>query len=41
LSLIGEESLDPSPASQLISDISVLIVSNKTGGTIKGEKKFL
>jgi hypothetical protein len=26
---------------QLISDISVLIVCNKTGGTIKGDKKIL
>ena len=41
MSLIGEESLDPSSTSQLISDISVLIVCNKTGGTIKGDKKNL
>ena len=39
MNLIGEESLDPSPTSQLISDLSVLRVCNKTGGTIKGDIK--
>ena len=27
------------PTSQLISDLSVLIVCNKTGGAMKGDKK--
>jgi hypothetical protein len=40
LSLIGEESLDAFPTSHN-SDISVIIICNKTGGTIKGDIKKL
>ena len=36
MSLIGEESMDAFPTSHY-SDLSVLIVCNKTGGTIKGD----
>ena len=39
MSLIREESLDAFPISQINRDISVLIVCNKTGGTIKADIK--